>query len=185
MAALGTGSCWRCTSFSFHMAQLHSRHLWNAAILVASALLALVAERVAAAPARPRAGASDVGGLADVGRFVSRTVGDSLAPGFHASVSLDPFDTRLDTRAVPVEQVGVASAPAAPTVPSSARGGSGLTAILVADDRRVAVIDDAAVNVGDVLPDGARVSAIQPDRVWVVDKNGRWRMLTLTNRGTR
>lgn len=58
-----------------------------------------------------------------------------------------------------------------------------LTAILVSDDRRVAVIDDAAVSVGDVLPDGARVSAIQPSKVFVVDSKGRFHTLTLTNRG--
>jgi hypothetical protein len=45
------------------------------------------------------------------------------------------------------------------------------------------VIDESTVTVGDVLRDGARVSAIQPDRVWVVDKDGRWQMLTLTARG--
>jgi hypothetical protein len=57
-----------------------------------------------------------------------------------------------------------------------------LTAILIADDRRVAVIDDATVSVGDVLSDGSRVSSIQPNRVFVVEKNGRWRTLTLANR---
>jgi hypothetical protein len=53
----------------------------------------------------------------------------------------------------------------------------------VSDDRQVAVIDDEAVRVGDVLPDGARVSAIQPNKVFVVDSKGRWQTLTLTNRG--
>lgn len=108
-------------------------------------------------------------------------VGDSIAPGFHQTLTVDPFERRPTI----VEPSGVAFEPAAPTVPSSPVPGSRLTAILVADDRRVAVIDDATVSVGDVLPDGARVSAIQPDRVWIVDANGRWRMLTLTNRGTR
>jgi hypothetical protein len=55
-----------------------------------------------------------------------------------------------------------------------------LTAILISDQRRVAVIDEATVGVGDVLRDGARISAIQADRVWVVQKNGQWRMLTLS-----
>src|SRR5207247_2965191 len=81
-------------------------------------------------------------------------------------------------------QRSVASATRRPTVPSSSAG-HGLTAILVSDQRRVAVIDDATVGIGDVLRDGARVSAIQPDRVWVVDKSGRWRMLTLMDRGSR
>jgi hypothetical protein len=78
----------------------------------------------------------------------------------------------------------VASGASTPTLSSSA-GNHALTAILISDERRVAVIDEATVRVGDVLRDGARVSAIQADRVWVVEKNGQWRMLTLSNRSTR
>ena len=117
----------------------------------------------------------------DIGNFVARGAPDSVSSGFYQSVTVDPFEKGRTS----VEPSGVASAATVPTVPSSSAGGTRLTAILVADDRRVAVIDDATVSVGDVLPDGARVSAIQPDRVWVVDRNGRWRMLTLTNRGTK
>lgn len=123
-------------------------------------------------------GASDI---PDIGAFAARGSSDSVLTGFHASVTVDP----LDSQPIGAEQSGVASAATGSTVPSSSAGGRRLTAILVADERRVAVIDDATVSVGDVLPDGARVSAIQPDRVWVVEKDGRWRMLTLTNRGTR
>lgn len=145
--------------------------------------MALAAERVAAAPSRAvSAGAagSALVQVPDIGRFVGRTVGDSIPLGIHPSVSVDPFDARPTV----VEQSGVASPAVVPTVSSRPAPGSRLTAILVADDRRVAVIDDATVTVGEVLTDGARVSAIQPDRVWIVDANGRWRMLTL-NRGTR
>ena len=144
-----------------------------------------MAERVAAVRTRPGAALdSGIGALADIGDFVSRTVGDSVASGFHASLSVDPFDNRpayVEQSAQPA----VASPPEAPTVPLSTADGNRLTAILVATDHRVAVIDDAAVNVGDVLRDGARVSSIQADRVWLVERTGRWRMLTLTNRGTR
>jgi len=182
MAALGTGYLSRSTSSSFLMAQLLSRHLWNAALLVGSASVALAAERLVAAPARLTAsGASENGGLPDIGNFVARTWGDPVPSGLHAYLPVDPFDSRPTS----VEQSGVASQADVPTVPSSIATGPRLTAILVAAERRVAVIDDATVSVGDVLPDGARVSAIQPDRVWVVEKDGRWRMLTLTNRGTR
>lgn len=163
------------------MAQYLSRHLWNAAILVASASVALAAERLAASPARPQGSAASEIGTLDLGSFVSRGGSDSVLPGFHASLTVDPFDSRPQA----AFQSGVASIAASSTVPSSLAAGRRLTAILVADERRVAVIDDATVSVGDVLPDGARVSAIQPDRVWVVEKNGRWQMLSLTNRGTR
>jgi hypothetical protein len=97
------------------------------------------------------------------------------------SVWNDPFGRR----AVVGPEPSVASGASTPTVSSGSVGSRGLTAILISDERRVAVIDDATVGIGDVLRDGARVSAIQPDRVWLVGKNGRWRMLTLSNRSTR
>jgi len=57
-----------------------------------------------------------------------------------------------------------------------------LTGVLIADERRVARIDDRLVRVGDVLRDGSRVTAIQPTGVWIIDKNGTWRLLTLSRR---
>jgi len=135
---------------------------------------------VTAEPKRPVGpGGADANGW-NVAGFVAPLRPDSDLPRFHMSVWADPLGHGSDVSA----QQSVASATSRPTVPPSSAGG-GLTAILVSDDRRVAVIDDATVGVGDVLRDGARVSAIQPDRVWVVDKNGRWRMLTLANRGIR
>ena len=94
-------------------------------------------------------------------------------------VESDPF------RAPPSRESVVASSNQAPTVRASSGTPRGrvLSAILVADDRRVAVIDDEVVGTGDVLPDGARVSAIQPNRVFLVDSQGRWQTLTLTSRG--
>jgi hypothetical protein len=153
-----------------------SGHLWNAALLVVSASVALAADRVTAAPARavPSSGAGD-----DISAYVGRVALDSGRPLFQMPLWLDPFDRPGAT----VENPAVASLADVPTVPSSSARGRGLTAILIADERRVAVIDDATVSVGDVLRDGARVSSIQPDRVWIVEKDGRWRMLTLTNRG--
>jgi hypothetical protein len=101
---------------------------------------------------------------------------------FTPAIAVDPFDHRAGG-----SELDVASTDADPTVPSTrGRGGRALTAILIADDRRVAVIDDSTVSVGDHLRDGARVSAIQPDRVFVVEKSGQWTVLVLANReGTR
>jgi hypothetical protein len=143
-----------------------------------SVLVALAAERLATS--QPRAstpGALDAAGLSDVGNFIVPVRSYVAMPQFRMPVRSDPFDTRR----LGVAQPDVAPQTAIPTVPSSA--GRRLTAVLIADERRVAVVDDAAVGVGDVLRDGARVAAIQPDRVFVVEKNGRWRTLTLTNRG--
>ena len=54
-----------------------------------------------------------------------------------------------------------------------------LTAIIIAGNRPTAVVDDKVVEVGDKLADGARVDAIQSDRVRLVDSTGRRRVLTL------
>jgi hypothetical protein len=151
-------------------------HLPNAVLLFVAALVALAADRLAAAPA---GSAPQLGAQADVAAFVTPLPADARVSGYAPTIPVDPFDRE---RPLFVES-GVASAPAVPTVPSASARGRRLTAILVADERRVAVIDDATVTIGDVLRDGARVSAIQPDRVWVVEKDGRWRMLTLTARG--
>jgi hypothetical protein len=163
------------------MAHQLSGHLWNAAILVASASVALAAERLTAPSKRPASSGALDAAAGDIASFVAPLRADSVLPRFHMSVWSDPFGRRLDAGA----QSGVASATSRPTVPPASATGRALTAILISDKRRVAVIDDAAVGVGDVLRDGARVSAIQPDRVWVVEKNGRWRMLTLSNQGTK
>ncbi len=154
-----------------------SGHLSSAVILIASATVALAADRLAA-PSRNVAAGASAGTAGDVASFVARLRPDSLRPHFQLTIPVDPFDDRrFSSYAEPVaRQTGT------PTVPTVAVGRA-LTAILIADERRVAVIDEASVRVGDVLRDGARVAAIHPDRVWVVEKDGRWRMLTLTDRG--
>ena len=160
------------------MAQQLSGHLWNAALLALALLVALAANKLTAAPQIAAAGRSASGAAwGDISGFVAPVPFDSMVPPFRMPVRLDPFDAR-------VGETGVASLASGPAVRSSSDpSGSRLTAILVADERRVAVIDDAAVGVGDVLPDGGRVTAIQPNRVFVVDTKGRWQTLTLTNRG--
>ena len=177
---LDTGSSSRFMKSSSPMPQLPSRHLWNAAILIASALLALVADRVAAAPVR-RSAANALADVPDVGSLIARIGADSVSSPLRIGLAVDPFEARLET----IEQSGVAPEGSTPTVPASPARNGGLTAILVADQGRVAVIDDRLVSVGDMLADSGRVSSIQADRVWVVEKNGRWRMLTLANRGAR
>jgi len=95
-----------------------------------------------------------------------------LRPG--ARLDRDPLESALE-----IVQSGVASDSPAPTV-NVARPGQQLTAILIADDTPVAVIDGEVVNLGDVLPNGARVAAIRQDRVTLIEKGGRTRVLTLS-----
>lgn len=164
------------------MAHQLSGHLWNAAILALSVAIAVAAERLTSSPQPAIAGGTRGAGLAgtDISDLVAPIGFDSMVPAFRMPVRIDPFGA--GTR---VGESAVAYMPGSRTVRTSSANGGGrvLTAILVSDDRRVAVIDDAAVSVGDVLPDGARVSAIQPSKVFVVDSKGRFQTLTLTNRG--
>jgi hypothetical protein len=150
--------------------QTHSGHLLSVALLLTAAAVALTAERISAAPAGPVA--RRIPSVGDLGAFVSAAAQDSLARET-AVVSLsEPFGGSDE-----YSSVSVASQSGSPTV-SSGRTRQ-LTAILVADNRPVAVIDDEVVSVGDVLRDGARVARIQSERVFVVEKSGKWRTLTL------
>ena len=101
---------------------------------------------------------------------------DMAAAGISAQLVRDPLITN---------EIAVAKPSGTPTV-SKTTGPRGqerrLTAILIADDRPVAVINDKVVEVGASLPDGARVSRIQADRVWLVEPSGAWRVLTLAER---
>lgn len=66
-------------------------------------------------------------------------------------------------------------------------GGGGLmrvTAILITEERRVAIIDDQIVSPGDLLPGGGRIDAIEPEQV-VVAHQGRREVLRLALGGWR
>ena len=65
----------------------------------------------------------------------------------------------------------------APTPP--ARDRYVVTAILISKDKRVAVINDALVSVGSILPGGVRVTAIENDHVEIVGRSGTRRMLAI------
>jgi hypothetical protein len=57
-----------------------------------------------------------------------------------------------------------------------------VTAILITEARRVAVIDQRVVTLGDTLQGGGRVHAIQPGHVIVQDRSGRSHQLALAGR---
>jgi hypothetical protein len=138
-----------------------------------AAMVALAADRFA----RSGSGAGGIqrGNAEDIARFVVPVVPDSTAPRPRVLVGADPFASAA-TVAMTVDSSDVARA-------TPSRSGPRLTAILTADNSRVAVIDDATVSIGDFLRDGSRVTAIQKDRVWLVERTGQWRMLTLTSSG--
>jgi hypothetical protein len=143
--------------------------------------IAVAADRLSAAPEPTVVGVPVPS--TEVAAFVAPLRPDSALPGFRQIVAVDPFE-RYGRGSAQTVASGEPTPTVLPAPTARPRhGGRHLTAILIADERRVAVIDESTVKVGDVLRDGARVSAIQPDRVWVVEKDGRWQMLTLTSRG--
>ena len=152
--------------------QTHSGHLLSAALLLTAAAVALTADRISAAPAGPAA--RRIPTVGDIGAFVAGATADSLSPRATVVAVAEPF-----AGSDPDPSVSVASPRGNPTVSSGGGRARQLTAILVADNRPVAVIDDEVVSVGDVLRDGARVARIQSERVFLVEKNGKWRTLTL------
>jgi len=109
-------------------------------------------------------------------RALSRT--DSAVARVVSPTPIDSPAVRTDSAA----NNAVARTVNAPTV-RAANEGRQLTAVLIADERRVAVIDGIVVRVGDVLRDGSRVSAIQPTGVWIIEKNGTRRLLTVSRAG--
>lgn len=54
-----------------------------------------------------------------------------------------------------------------------------VSAILISNDRRIAVINESLVTVGSMLPGGFRVTAIESNHVQIVAPSGASRMLTV------
>lgn len=148
-----------------------SGHLWSVALLLAGTAVALAAERLSARARSPMAASASLAALGDISGFVTPVAGDVQVQGAGSQLRVDPFGEAA------FQRIPVAPGSRAPTV--NARGGRQLTAILIADDRPVAVIDGALVNVGDVLPDGGRIASIRSDRVAIAERNGQMRVIMI------
>lgn len=150
--------------------RLMSGHLWSFVLLVAGTFVALTAERLAAGARAPLSAGAAVASLGDIAPFVTPPDAERVDQRGGAPLLRDPFEG-------PGPVIPVASGQRGPTVnPGSARQ---LTAILMADDQTVAVIDGVVVKVGDVLPDGGRVASIRSDRVAIAARDGRMRVLII------
>lgn len=136
-------------------------------------VLALMVEMIARDTTRVAPATSRITASGDVGTFVRPLAGDVTPRSSAVSPASDPFATDGAWKAAPTSKV--ASTSPAPV--------GRLTAILIADDGSVAVIDDQAVSVGGRLKSGERVASIREDRVWIVKPNGQWRALVLPGRG--
>ena len=137
-------------------------------------LVGLAADRYSIGPAGSTISARTAEGLGDAAAFFGSTSRPAPLSRRDVPLRLDPFRTGD----APDDANSVASSRNASTV-SAGADARRLTAILVANDKPVAVVNDEVVGVGDVLRDGARVSRIQSDRVFLIEKNGKWRTLTL------
>lgn len=147
-------------------------HLWSVVLLLAGSAAALAGERLAASARAPLAARTGLAAFGDIGSFVTPLESESAAPLGSTQLRVDPFGDIAASARIPV-----ASRVRTPTV--NARVARKLTAILIADDQPVAVIDGVVVNVGDVLPDGGRVAAIRSDRVAISERNGQMKVLTI------
>jgi len=96
--------------------------------------------------------------------------GDDAVGGVNAPVR-DPFgyaqpSSRAEERLV-----------SAPTERAAPRWS--LSATMVTGEKSAAIINDQLVYVGDALPGGGRLTAVQRDRVTVIDANGASHVLTV------
>lgn len=135
-------------------------------------MIALAADRLSANPAGP---APRNNPALDFGEFAT-PIRDSIARlRTPVALPVDPLESRSGGFVVAPGEGG-------PTV-NAPRRTRQLTAILIADEQPVAVIDGSVVKVGDTLPDGARITAIRSDRVSIIERTGQHRSLTLSPGG--
>lgn len=146
----------------------------------------ILARRVIDAPSPARQAPPAVAALLAVGDsaslFLAGKEGGVMSPLVpHYEAVADPFRaTALAPRAVAqVKRSFRADTPSATVrerVPA-------LSAILITDSRRVAVIDERLVGIGDLLADGTRVTAVERNFVIVTASDGSRRHLTLPDAG--
>jgi hypothetical protein len=143
----------------------------------------ILARRIIDAPSPARQAPPAVAALLAVGDsaslFLAGKEGGVMSPLVpHYEAVADPF--RATPRAVAqVDRSFRADTPSATVrerVPA-------LSAILITDSRRAAVIDERLVGIGDLLADGARVTAIERNLVIVTASDGSRRLLTLPDAG--
>lgn len=144
------------------------------AALLLLILAAVMAGRWAATlaqPAAPPGNWPDPDAMAVLSRYVGPVAG--------RAVSYETLDARGDGRDPFTERLYIAEPAPAPARAPAVESGWVASAILITNDRRSAVVNDEIVSVGDVVPGGARVVAIERDRVVIVTPAGVRRTLTV------
>jgi hypothetical protein len=156
------------------------RHVWLFGIGVTLVIIAVFGWRAMRAPTRlgpvpTSISVADLEALlpyAQPGTGVPRTPRVQPEP---AAVARDPF-TAVET------PIRVSRGPAGdvPKVVTTQRELS-VTAILITESRRAAVINDVLVSLGDQLPGGSRLIAVERDHVIVTDAKGARRTINVND----
>lgn len=155
--------------------------IWVAGILLALAAIAVVGERSLRPPPRlgALAGPAPVAALQPLVPYLAldslRTTSIGAAPS-PVALARDPFHPIVDSRPA---RPGVSATSA--RVVETSRQSLNVSAILISDSRRAAVINDVIVNLGGELPGGGRLMAVERDHVIVTDVTGARRTLNINS----
>jgi hypothetical protein len=95
-----------------------------------------------------------------------------------ARTQIDQPDPFISMEIVPTDGTGAAASDT-PAVRPMPRERYVVSAILIASDNRLAVVNESVVTVGTMLPGGFRVTAIENDHIEIVAPSGVRRMLTV------
>lgn len=145
--------------------------LLGSVVLLSLAGLGALAYRVRPLPPPPAPTASTE--WTTLGRYLpglpSTLVQSSREHEIAATTHRDPFEPPVTSESPRPENQPSRSAPG----PTPAKGSSWVvTAILITGTHRTAVVNDAVVTVGSVLPDGTRIRSIEPEAVTLQDSAG-------------
>lgn len=92
----------------------------------------------------------------------------------------DPFTAgRAMSWSEPGQRTGTSGNPVGPGRETPRSPGWRLSAIMIAGERRVAILNDRLVRPGDRLEDGTRVTAVEPDHIVLITSGGERRRLDL------
>lgn len=162
------------------------RRYGRAATVLLVVLAAALASRRVIRPPGPTRAAPDTVSMGVTDDSIERYLAPVPAPvplvssGYVAGLTTDPFERSARRAGGPAP---FAAAAAAPGSAAPRRSAWTLTAILITEARRAAVINEQLVGVGDALPGGGRVIAVERDHVVVATADGARRQLTLSAGG--
>lgn len=159
-----------------------NRQIWLTGILLALAVVTVLGERSLRPPPRvgAPAGAAPVVALEPLVPYLavdSTGVAHEVGATSSVGVARDPFQSsesppRVAQRS-PATDTRRADVP--PQQPIN------VSAILISDNRRAAVINDVIVNLGAELPGGWRLTAVERDHVVVTDPKGIRRTININS----